>query len=699
MPVVKQKLDGITGSFDQRMGRNLLIEDPNPLYNRIFIDHQGYDLTTLTPAFNKQFMWEVSPGTSSIYGYTGNYYANFSYQNIGNASYGELTRQQNYFLVADTYPVVDSEYLRLGEIITQRGTISTFAAGDWMDYRGGTNAWNEYTPNTIKDSLGTYWHTLDFANWPVYRSYQSPITGFCHMMHPITSSLFIFGECSSGGAGANVAITNFQMATWQYYMYGPDITSQSTYINNKASSAANYTNTYGGGTTTGFTHIIYEDYTLNYLYGFNVSNWTTYFNSISPSFAYTGIANGGDYTAGYGRLYWMGTDNVGRMHLVRHQQQTAGEPYTVYRYDQRYGQLTTVLSGVGSANGYTGRMHEPSNIRRDANNRYVFYSSHLNAAGTAWQPYRFTFDPTNTDNAITTGWTTALCNVAYPGSNTYSSYATIMPISYGTVIQSGYQVAPGGYTNVVNPWRTKPWQFISNGNVYLTMWMVDQYASWLGSATPGGAGTTRWATPQLRTMITYQVGTNNPGTTPTGNADANLTFHSAFTFNNIVDIPKNFMPINANGTLMAVISGGKTNFFTFNNNTGWNSGGVYNTEFRMFGMDNSGRLWGSALDTNNGSLHIVTPSLSLNVVLSLATTNYTFTGTPISTNAIVNVYDSYNNRIATQVTLTTDGVNTTFTNNGLRSIQVATSSSTDTTVPITIAGGGISNIYVAVNNA
>ena len=266
-------------------------------------------------------------------------------------------------------------------------------------------------------------------------------------------------------------------------------------------------------------------------------------------------------------------------------------------------------------------------------------------------------------------------------------------------MQSSYQVAPNGYTNNVNPWRTKPWQFISNGNVYLTMWMVDQYASWLGSATPGGAGTTRWATPQIRTMITYQVGSNNPGTTPTGNADANLTFHSAFTFNNIVDIPKNFMPINANGTLMAVISGGKTNFFTFNNNTGWNSGGVYNTEFRMFGMDNSGRLWGSALDQNNGSLHIVTPSLSLNVVLSLATTNYTFTGTPISTNAIVNVYDSYNNRIATQVTLTTDGVNTTFTNNGLRSIQVATSSSTDTTVPITISGGGISNIYVAVNNA
>lgn len=703
MPVVKVKYDGVTSSFDQRMGRKLLLEDPNTTYNRIFIDHQAYDVSTLTPQWNKQFMYEYGAGQSNLFGNGGSYQTGLSNSTGINAGYGYCSRIYGAFLSNDVYPVIDQEYLRSGEIVTQKGTIQTWAWGDWLSWQGSTNSWQAYLPNTIREPLGTYWHTLDFANWPTYKSYTSPVTGLTFMITVSSGEMHIGGYLNSGnpttGTGPNTGV-GFLPGQYSFHVYGPDITQQQTYLNNKSSAASYYVSS-TNGTNAGsiFTHMMYEDYTTGYIFGISETNTSTYFNYMNPQYAISNIANSGDTTAGFGKFYWMGTDNVGRLYLLKHQIQFGGEPYSVLRYDPRYQQSTTLVSSATSTNASSvDRRLEPSNIRRDANNRYVFYSAHLNSTTTlGWQPVRFVWDPTNSDSSVNSGFTALVCNVAYPGSNNYSNYATLMSLSGTASFGQNYTIA--NYAVSSPCWKTKPWQFISNGNVYLTMWMVDQFASWLGNPTPGAAGATRWATPQQRTMITYQVGSNTAGSTPTGNADINLTFHSAYTFPNVVDIPKNFMPLNANGTLMAVVSGSKTNFFTFNNNTGWNSGGVYNTEFRMLGLDNTGRIWGSALDQNNGSLHIVTPSLSLNVVLTIASTNYTYTGTPISTNATINVYDSYSNRIATTVTLTTDGVNTVFTNNGLRSITVSTSSSGDTTVPLTINGGGISNIYVAVNNA
>jgi hypothetical protein len=248
-------------------------------------------------------------------------------------------------------------------------------------------------------------------------------------------------------------------------------------------------------------------------------------------------------------------------------------------------------------------------------------------------------------------------------------------------------------------WMMKPHQFTSNGNTYITYWLVDQFA-WPSASLSGtyqtyysSNGNIRWANTAQRTMVTYQIAANSGFGNLLANSDATLIYHSAYTFSTVLDIPKNYMPINANNTLMAVVSGSKTNFFAWNNQTGWASGGVYNTEFRMLGMDTTNRIWGYAMDENNGSLHVLTPSLSVNVVIQMASVSYTYTGTTISTSATINAYDFTGSRVAANVTLTIDGTTMTFAQNGLRTLNIQTSSTIDTTVNLSIFGGGVNNIY------
>jgi hypothetical protein len=242
----------------------------------------------------------------------------------------------------------------------------------------------------------------------------------------------------------------------------------------------------------------------------------------------------------------------------------------------------------------------------------------------------------------------------------------------------------------------KPHQFTNNGNTYITWWMVDQMAYPTGTLSGALAlayttnGQIRWGTSLQRTMLTYQI--NTTGTSAAAN-DSYLTYHSAYTFSSLADIPKNFMPINANNTLMAVVSYGKTSFLAWNNNSGWSSSGTYNQEFRMLGMDSTNRIWGYAMDKNNGSIHVVTPSLSVNVSVVMAATNYTYSGTTINTSAAINAYDYTGTRIAANVSLTIDGSTMTFASNGLKTLNVLTSTSADTTVALNIYGGGVNNIY------
>jgi hypothetical protein len=342
----------------------------------------------------------------------------------------------------------------------------------------------------------------------------------------------------------------------------------------------------------------------------------------------------------------------------------------------------------------------PSNIRRDSATptRWVFYTPHYDA-GTATNPNNFPPNNGTFGNAnltplrwtidITTGNVQpSYCNVAYPGSNGHQQYAAPMSLNqtswtYDTTTSSG-------------TWGVKPYQFTCNGNTYITFWLTDQMAL----SVPGG-GQYRWPTPNTRTMLTFST----PGTS--GTNDNLLTFHSAYTFYTLADIPKNFMPMSgstmqANTPLVVVPQTYKTSFFKFvdyaaGQPVGWFPASVYNTEFRTIGQDATGRMWGYAMDKNNGNIHIVTPTLPVNVSVVMAATNFTYTGTTIGTTATVNAYDWAGNRLAANVQLTIDGSTMLFATNSSKSYTVGTSSSGDTSVALNITGGGINNIYAAIS--
>ena len=644
--------------------RYQLIEDPNPSYNRIFFDGQALDLNTLVPQWQKQFMYNIQ-GLN-----------NYAGLNINNGIYNEVQNMlsRSGSLIANGFteylPVLDYSWHHIGYLALQKGTISTYSVGDGnaVPGSGSGGSGTSTARQTSNGQYDTYWWSLD-QNYIPTKGWKSVTTGYVHMI--------FYPDAIYADYGANR--TSFGWGTWL-----PDISQG---INNTSNNSALFYNSHDRNPNI----FVYEDTMFNVMYGIKKQGGVQQKATATQNFNYGNTYSSTTYvvdtTTSAGPIFFMGVDALGFTYWVWQQDNIATEPVYIYKIDPRNLAQTTVISSLTSqaTQNYAWLRNYPSNIRKDANNRYVFYTSHYDYNSSMLQPMRVILDAANgTVN-------TANCNMIYntPATN-YRTYAAVMSLPWPD--QSGLN----SHNHMM-----KPHQFTSNGNTYITFWLVDQNAypavtTALSSTLQtyySSNGNIRWANTAQRTMMTYQIAANSGYGNINANTDVNLTYHSSYTFNTLLDMPKNFMPINANNTLMAVCSTGKTNFFAWNNNTGWASGGVYNTEFRMLGLDNTNRIWGYAMDENNGSIHVLTPSLSVNVVIQMAATSYTYTGTTISTSAAINAYDYTGSRVTANVTLTIDGTTMTFAQNGLRTLNIQTSSTVDTTVNLSIFGGGVNNIY------
>jgi hypothetical protein len=137
-------------------------------------------------------------------------------------------------------------------------------------------------------------------------------------------------------------------------------------------------------------------------------------------------------------------------------------------------------------------------------------------------------------------------------------------------------------------------------------------------------------------------------------------------------------------------------FWNFNTTTGWVETGPYPLTAKTVGLDSQNRIWAFANDRGFGTVHLVTPTTPVSVNVVMAASNYSYSGSPVSTTAVVNAYGTGGARIATNVTLTIDGANMLFTSNSSKTLTVTTSASADTTIALTINGGGINNISASV---
>ena len=530
---------------------------------------------------------------------------------------------------------------------------------------------NSITANayTGQDSMATdrsindaFHRSLDPVNWPAKMSWYTTITNKVLM--------------TSQYNGDYPAYTSAGM---YQYNYGSDIT-QGWYIQNAlAGSGLQYPSNY-----------FFEDTTISTasnrfprMWGVstngcydNIGVWTNYDSLFTTPTATTVRSNGGNDT------YFMGVDAQQNTYWCSVAYNNAGEPYQISRYSWA-GTATTNLTTATSVFAYVNQTNtyyhrRPSNIRSDSPTKKVFYSSHYDVNGNL-APVRFVWDPTNiagTGASIPPPVTTSTCTMIYiPGSginavNSYTYYAA----SYSNT---------GNPSNGGETWHIQPWQFSPAGtnNWYITYWISDK-----NNIGPNAA--TRWSTKQQRTMMTYQIGSTSTG------FDNTLTFHSSFSFEDNFNIPRDWLPINADGTQMVVPVFGKTRFMRFSTTSGWYVSSTYPYQFETCGLDQQNRLWGVGREVGNYSVHLLTQSLPTQVSVVMPGQNYVYTGTNIATTASLYAYNWGGDLVTATVYLSINGNSMIFSDNGTTSQTFTTNATTSTNVNLTITGAGISNVTV-----
>ena len=136
---------------------------------------------------------------------------------------------------------------------------------------------------------------------------------------------------------------------------------------------------------------------------------------------------------------------------------------------------------------------------------------------------------------------------------------------------------------------------------------------------------------------------------------------------------------------------------------GWQPTTVSAVRARSLGVDTLGRLWVTARTPTIGrvEIHMITENQanSINIRLdnAIAGTDlrYLYSGTTISANALVDVYNASGARIVSTVILTIDGSSMTFAN-GAKTTTVTTSASASTQVPVSIISAGQSQILATI---
>ena len=543
---------------------------------------------------------------------------------------------------------------------TTSGLGSTAIANQgFMMLSGGTihctslsvNSTTSGTPYYNKMVADTYHRTMDWANYPTQFQWKTT-NGYTVFTGPAVAT-------TSGG--------------W-YQVLGPNCanpTAAAIYSSPNATSFGN--------------QIIYEDSTNMRLWTLTTQNLSgdlqlqaiTGYETSSPSVTtvFSGSSYFGGQAAGY-EVFFMGVDSSSNLWFCGLNSGTGYQYYNIIKVHPTTYAITSVISNStatspNSSDTYTKR--RPSNIRRDSTTRRVFYSCHYNTSG-ALVPNRYVWDPTNVSGSVVA----TACTMTYPGSNTYATYAT----AYSS-INAGWN-GSNSYTS--ESWHMKPYQFSIGGTNYISFFICDKYPT--GTV---GTSTYMWGgTAPYRTIMTYSIGT--------GTNDNQLTYHSS------IDpgwstMPRDFIPLSAAGTTLAVPQNDLIYFWTFNASTGWGVSGPYPVNPRVIGLDQLGRLWAQVYDVGYGSVHVITPTTPITVNVAMATASFTYTGSNIATTANVTVSNSSGALMSTTVFLTINGGSMVFSNTGSKTQTITTSNVGGAIANLTITGGGYNTISASITSS
>jgi len=605
-----------------------LIEDPNTATNRLYLSSMAHDATYLTPQFNSYFHYQdftllINTLSPSPWGNPSAYYG--SLRLIGNS-------------------------------------IQCIAASDT-------------STNGNRDAYSSFHRSLDPVNYPAKVSWYNTSTQRAWMVWPSTN------DNVQNSSGYNHG---------QFGIFGPDITQgyiyNTTRINIPNGGAALpqnyfYEDTFQDMTATGLdgqrrwkrlwglatNNAPHDEVTI-------VNRWDDAING--PVSWYSGMDKVQNTT------FFVGVEPATSATVwCTMLDNTAGNPYTLTRIS--WAGTNSTLTTSTNINAFVAsaewNLHSrPSNIRYDASNKRVFYSSHFDVSGNL-APVVFRWDPLNvtgTGASIPPPITTSTCTMVYGSTSSVGAYALFNYAGkYG--ITGGSAVANSNQ----DAWHIQPWQFqpVPNGTWYITFWLSDK------ANAAGGSATTRWNTSTQRTMLTFTINTAT---------DSVLTYHSKFTFQDAYNMPRDWLPLNAVGDLMVVPTYTKTNFMRFSTTSGWYISSVYPYEMSYCGLDAQGRLWMQGRELGNYTVHLLTPQLPSQVSVVMPSQNILYTGTTILTTASLYAYNYAGDAITATVYLTIQGNSMVFTDTGSVNQTYTTNASTSTPINLTITGAGINNILV-----
>lgn len=221
--------------------------------------------------------------------------------------------------------------------------------------------------------------------------------------------------------------------------------------------------------------------------------------------------------------------------------------------------------------------------------------------------------------------------------------------------------------------------------------------SWSYAANTDGLNTATITVNKTNHGLNVGDSITTGGATVTGSNPPNGVFKvfrvvNSNTFTYITDTNMSGLPTGTPGDNMSV-------------RLGWQGKYRNNIRTRGYGVDSTNRLWLTSRNSTVGrvTIHLLSESIPSSVIIRLQDydtsgtddTKYIYSGSDINTNLYVDVYNSVDERIATELVLTITGDTMRFADGDYYTKTITTNSNATLSVPVVITGAGRNSVSVS----
>lgn len=253
----------------------------------------------------------------------------------------------------------------------------------------------------------------------------------------------------------------------------------------------------------------------------------------------------------------------------------------------------------------------------------------------------------------------------------------------GTITINTSNLTAGDYPALTTSRHARTWAIEDGGNKYLCLSVYEP-------------GTSTTVSTTMTNLYTWQLTNKNTAVLLPTPADSKLALGDAGRVRTII-------PTDSSQKRIVVVYDDKIAFYQWSTGTSsWAYQSTQSVQTQDVGVDSQGRVWatdsvgsyvpGTPTGTLRQSLYVFEPAGSAaRITCEFSQGSYSYTGSNISSNVIVNAYDTSGARVALSIVLTRDTTNFEFIG-GASSVTVTTSVVGNTLVPITVTSTGLLSV-------